>query len=254
MKKYIFTAIASVFFAQVMLSQSSDHIEGGLFSKKVEYNILIKGVKESDNQYNLDSKRTLDRVFFGETNSPVEFVIQTSFEGASGFRIKKKSDSSYRIEVMNLPNSDEVIDRLSKKENEIHIPYELQGGMTLDGLNQINEYNKKVVYAKRNGEIYKPFRPKSRSFPISKQLAEALHGKMVLLIAGFKAEGVPPLISDGCEVTFRSVVGDELWTLIIHSPQKRALLLSDLCRQIITDSNNGKLNENKYLELLNEID
>lgn len=255
MKKISFTVIVSILFMHVLLAQRADHIKGGHFSKKVEYNVIMKGMTESDNRYNLDSKSALDRVFFGEINSPVEFVLQTSFEGASGLRIIKNSpDSTYQVEVTNMPNSDEVTGILFKKENEILIPHELQKLMTLDVINKINEYNKKVIYTKQKGDIYKPYQVKPKSFKISELLAKKMHSKIISLIDSFKAEGIPPIILDGNEVTFRCVVGNELWTLTIHSPQRKALQLSDLCKQIITDSNNNKLNESAYLKLLDEID
>lgn len=46
---------------------------------------------------------------------------------------------------------------------------------------------------------------------------------------------------------------DELWSLSIHQPQGKALLLSNLFRQIISDSLDNKINEDKYLKLLDEI-
>lgn len=254
MKIRILLVVVVMLWGEVLVSHGADHVDGGYFLKRIEYNILMKGGTEADNLYNLRSKSAIDRAFFGETNSPVEFVIRTSFDGTSGFRIiKGSSDSVYRMEVMNMPNSDKVVNILSKKENEILIPYELQSLMSLDALNQINEYNKKVIYAKQSGEIYKPYRKKPKSFTISELFAEKLYRKMVSLIDGFKAEGIPPLISDGYEVTFRCVVADELWTLVIHIPQGKALQLSDLCRQIIADGNNNKLDESVYLNLLDEI-
>lgn len=249
-KKYILTIIV-ILFGQYSLSQNG----GGSFLKTIEYNITMKGVSESDNRYNLENKSTIDRVFFGETNSPIEFVIQTSFDGASGFRIiKDLSDSIYRIEIMDMPNSDKVINILSRKENQLHIPHEFEKSLTLDQLMQINEYNKKVLFAKLSGEIYKPYRTESKSFVISRLFAEKLYHKMALLIDHFKGEGIPPLISDGEKITFRCVVGDELWTLIIHSPQNNLLHLSNLCEQIITDSKNNLFDESEYLNLLDKID
>lgn len=140
----ILIAIIAIFFGQYSLSQNKNNIESGYFLKTIEYNIVMKGRTESDNQYNLKNKSTIDRVFFGETNSPIEFVIQTSFNGASGLRIiKDSSDNIYRIEIMNMPNSDKILNILSREEKELIIPYELEKSTTLDKLKQINEYNKK---------------------------------------------------------------------------------------------------------------
>lgn len=247
-------AIIAIFFGQYSLSQNKNNIESGYFLKTIEYNIVMKGRTESDNQYNLKNKSTIDRVFFGETNSPIEFVIQTSFNGASGLRIiKDSSDNIHRIEIMNMPNSDKILNILSREEKELIIPYELEKSTTLDKLKQINEYNKKVLKSKQNGEIYKPYKTKSKSFIISKIFAEKLHDKMASLINNFKVEGIPSLISDGDNITFRCVVGNELWTLTIHSPQRESRQLSDLCKQIIADSKSHQLDEHTYLNLLDKI-
>jgi len=64
---------------------------------------------------------------------------------------------------------------------------------------------------------------------------------------------LPANIFDGYNVTFRCVVEDELWTLSIQCPQRKALQLSDLFRQIIADGFDNKIDESKYLKLLDEI-
>lgn len=76
---------------------------------------------------------------------------------------------------------------------------------------------------------------------------------MASLINNFKVEGIPSLISDGDNITFRCVVGNELWTLTIHSPQRESRQLSDLCKQIIADSKSHQLDEHTYLNLLDKI-
>ena len=74
-----------------------------------------------------------------------------------------------------------------------------------------------------------------------------------MLIENFRGVGIPLNIADGFEVTFRCVMDDELWSLSIHCPQGKALQFSDLFRQLITDSFDNKMNETKYLKLLDEI-
>ena len=76
----------------------------------------------------------------------------------------------------------------------------------------------------------------SCSFYISNQLAEKLYEKMVSIIDNFKAKGVPPNYYHGYEVTFRTVVEDEVWTLDINIPTGNARKMSDLCMQIIEDA------------------
>ena len=73
---------------------------------------------------------------------------------------------------------------------------------------------------------------------------------MVSFIDNFKAGGMAPTISDGYSVKFRTVVDDEVWSLWIHEPQEIALKMADLCRQIITDGIANKLDESKYITVL----
>jgi hypothetical protein len=106
---------------------------------------------------------------------------------------------------------------------------------------------------KQNEEMLKLFKIDSWSYPINNLFAEKLYEKMSSFIDNFKAKGVPPIILDGYSVTFRTVVDDEVWSLWIHLPQGNALKMSDLCRQIITDGCAGKLDESKYIELLDDF-
>jgi hypothetical protein len=76
---------------------------------------------------------------------------------------------------------------------------------------------------------------------------------MVSFISNFKAKGRQSISTDGYTVTFRNVVDDELWSLELHEPKGNALKLSDLCRQIITDSQTGKLDERMYISVLDEF-
>ncbi|GHV33236.1 hypothetical protein FACS1894177_09690 [Bacteroidia bacterium] len=63
------------------LSQNTDHEGGGHFTKRIDYNVNLKGFKDDDNSYNLDGKSILDRILLGNINSPVEFVFEDSPEG-----------------------------------------------------------------------------------------------------------------------------------------------------------------------------
>ena len=72
------------------------------------------------------------------------------------------------------------------------------------------------------------------------------------MIRDFQVKGKPNKILDGYNVTFRSVVNDELWTLNIHMPQGDIETFSNICRQIIIDVKNGNFDETKFIPLLNK--
>lgn len=247
------------FFNKTILSQEADHTNGGRFLKKIEYNVIATVVAGASDCYNLEGKSILDRIVFGVINSPVEFVLQNSFGESSAFRIVKNSpNNSYLLEVMYLPDSEELSKTeriLSAQVNQILIPGKLLNStsLTLNDMGAIKEHNNEAILSLRKDDLFKPYRPESTSFKISNKLAEKLHSKMIILINNFRAEGIPPTIVDGYTVTFRCVVKDELWTLKIHIPQKKALFLSEICKQITIDAKTKKLNESEYLESLDQI-
>lgn len=258
MNKLFVIFLLLVFFVEGLFSQQSAHVGGGRFILRKEYNLIDRGVTEDNNTYNLDSKSTIERILFGETNSMVEFVFENSSQetNASGLRIVKNlKQTSYRLEIASIPDSREMVHLLSKKENPVIIPGELMAttSLILKDLEIINEYNRNTMRSKMDGSLYKPFRPELKTFPVSNKFAEKLHETIVAVIDNFKAEGIPPVIVDGYLVTFRCVVGAEVWSLRIHIPQNKVLQLSDLCRQIITDIQADNYDEEKYLKLIERL-
>lgn len=260
MNKSFIVFVLIIFLNENIFSQEAEHINGGFFFKKIEYNVTFAGVDETNHCYNLASKSILDRIFFGITNSPVEFVIKSPFDGASAFRIvDNSSDNSFLIEIMYLPDSEKLFEMeriLSTQVNRILIPGELLNStsLTINDMEKIKKHNDVAELSLYRDDLYKPYRPQSISFKISTDLFQKLYSKMVMLINNFRAEGVPSIISDGYAVTFRCVVKNELWTLNINIPQYNALLLTEICKQILVDAKAKKFNENKYLESLEQLD
>lgn len=260
MKAIIILSIIFVFSGNVILSQPIDHKDGGEYVKTVEYNVIIGGVTEEPSRYNLEHKSILDRIFFGNKNSFVEFVFEDSPEGsneATALRITKNPQGdSYKLEVMRLQNMFEVYNiqrTLLEKTTPISVPFWVSKVIPRETTEQIRNHNKQAAIFKYNDDLYQSYRPDPKVFIINKELAGKLHWKTSMLIDNFKGEGIPAIIADGYEVTFRCVVENELWTLSIHCPQRRALQLSDLFRQIIADGFDNKIDESIYLRLLDEI-
>jgi hypothetical protein len=250
MKKIIVLIIAFFAGSQLAVSQHADHTEGGDFLKRIEYNFARQGM------YNVKNKSIYERIFFGQTNSFVEFFFEDPTI-ASAFRIIRDSQKeSYRMEVMQIPDTYKyysLVRDLSAGINTVNIPQELQSQIPLRVMELVHRHNKKINYIYIDS-LLNPHRPKPQIYKVSKAFAEKVYEKMTSLIDSFKAEGIPPLIADGATVSFRTIVGDEVWSLSIHSPQGNVCRLSDLCRQIITDAGTGKPDEAKYMELLEEID
>lgn len=247
MKKILLTGFIFVFFISLSFSQDGDHVGGGRFSKNIEYNMLWLEIG-----YNFNSKGDVEKLFFGDFNAPVEFFYKPSFDGASGFRIVRDTGkNSCFLEIKYIYNFHKAQDEAAEKyPPTIVVPIE-QLGMpisTKESL-ELKERQKKYLEEKNN-----LFKIESRTFPISDKFANKLYEKMFSIINNFKARGVPPMIFDGYSVTFRNVVGDEVWSLRIHEPTGIAQKFADFCRKIIDETIiTGKPDEAEYIKLLDEF-
>jgi hypothetical protein len=190
----------------------------------------------------------------------VEFVLEDSPEGDDGvlaFRtVRDLQTGSYRLEIMRMSDIEKMYsarDFISTKVNKINLPSEFIKTISMEGRNMILEHNREVNHIRLSDDLYKPYRPESKTFGIKNEFAEKLHDKIAALIDNFKGSGVPPDMADGISVTFRTVVEDEVWSLMIHAPRGEAHKMANLCRQIITDAETDSLNESKYIELLDEF-
>ena len=95
----------------------------------------------------------------------------------------------------------------------------------------------------------------SRTFVISDQFANLMYKKMVSLIDNFNAQGkFRDSWVHGFSVTFRVVVEDAVWALQIHMPSGKAEKMSNLCRLILKNAEDNKLDEAKYIKILDEFD
>jgi hypothetical protein len=248
--KLFFVFLGWSFFISFAHSQNVDHIAGdnsmgGHFVKRVEYNSIM-----SSDWHNLKSKGKIEKALFGNFNAPVEFFYLPSFEGGSGFRVVRDSLGASILEIRYISNHDEVIKMAIRKASDpryrIDLPAEVLNSLPREVFNLIWDYNNHRL--KRDSEeLPQHYKVESLSFPISEQFAEKLYQKTVSFIGDFKANGIPPEISDGYSVIFRTVVDDEVWSLDVHMPQGNALQLADLCRQIITDAKANTFEESKYI-------
>jgi hypothetical protein len=249
MNKKIFPVLfLSCFLIQTTAAQSSsESSEGGRFSKRIEYNFLIQGL------HNLKSKTDVDKLFFGDFNAELEFLVEPSFEGAYGFRIVKDPlDASCRLELKHIGNFKEVNSQISKKYPSIGFSLKEIDTVSEEKKEQARQHNN-VMYEKRREERLKSYRVNTQYFPIKNDFAEKLYVTVVAAIDNFKGKGIPPIIMDGFSVTFRCVVGDEVWTFTIHQPQGKLLKLTNLCEQIMEDIETNNLNESKYIALFESV-
>ena len=225
MKKISIISLLLILFIPFAFSQYEGH---GRFIKRIEYNV----------------QGETKRIFFGDFNAPVEFTYLPSSTAAlnkeliSGFRIVR--DSTNILEIKYISNYKEADEEVKRK-------YPVKG-------RNLTTIHNKTALAKQHEEMSKLFKIETVSFPVSDQLAENLHKKMVWLIDNFEADkSLPPLMTGGYSVEFRVVIDYELWSLIIDMPQGNVLKMSDLCRQIITDAITDKMDMKQYIKILDDI-
>lgn len=263
MKKIIIIILVLSFFIIILVmsffmsksqSQEKSYFESDRFKTRVE---II-----SENGFNVDSKGELEKRFFGDSNSLVEYFCEPSFFGSFGFRIKKNNkDTNYVLEIKYISNFEELQKALDEKYPSIGISFEDLDKLSKDSLEKIRIHNN-AMFDKRREEKLQGYIIQSLTFPVSKRFAKLMYKKMVWCIQNFEAKGDHPVIpkgvvcviQDGNEVVFRTVVNDEVWSLKIHVPYSFALDMSDLCEQIFNDAIAGKLDESKYISVLKSFE
>ncbi|MDR1154570.1 MAG: hypothetical protein LBL04_07645 [Bacteroidales bacterium] len=87
-ERIFITGFLWILFIPFAFSQDKEHVDGGHFVKRIEYNLRSR----HDRSHNLDSKGKIEKLFFGDFNAEVEFFYLPSEEAAygeaySGFRI-----------------------------------------------------------------------------------------------------------------------------------------------------------------------
>lgn len=249
MKKIFVLFFISRFFILPVFSQTGDN-NGGDFLKRIEYNKLVF------NRDNFKSKEEIEKRFFGDFNAPFEFCYEGSFarQGIYGFRVFMDSlKNTHILEIKSIVNLQALQQKVQDKYPVRTLSSSEMASMPRDSLNLISNQNT-VNIQKATEEKSKLSDIDSRSFPVSAQFAEILYKKAVSLIANFKATGICPLIDDGYTVTFRTVVDDEVWSLRIHCPAGNAFKMSNLYKQIVTETlATGKVDESRYIQMLDDF-
>ena len=265
MRKIFICFLLSKFFVLTLFSQNGDYIGEGFFTKTIEHNRIAS---TETNDYNQKSKSDVEKLLFGDFNAPFEFFYNPPFPGygnddsevQSGFRICRDSSvNSFVLQIKKISNYDEA----RSKAVEFR-PKSIPSLSASDEIKkQIADYNREV-YPKYVNEVQKHLTVETISYPISNQFAEKISEKMSSFIQNFKASGSPidvnkdgsitiHIMDDGYDVTFRTVVGSEVWSLKNHLPTGTALKMSDFCRQILKETNENKFNDEYFTKLLDKL-
>ena len=222
-----------------------------------------------DNQPNLESKGDVERLLFGDFNAPVEFFYFPAEEAVrifpSGFRIARDSlDSSHILEVKYISNFAEAAEEASSRYPLIGVRF------PSESTEEILQHNREAIAKQREMRLQLFEIETLQPIPVSQLFAEKLQEKMKALIGTFEEENpFPPNmvfidewnewvevvteITGGYTVTFRTVVDDEVWTLWITVPRSRALVFSNLFKQMIADAKAGEFDEERYMGILSAM-
>jgi hypothetical protein len=219
--------------------------DGRPFLKRIEYNSISFGLP------NVNSKTDIEKLFFGDYNAMVEFFVEPSFENPYGFRVVRDSLNNYIIENKRVSNWDTVRSQLSKEFPSIGINAYQIHLMTKEERDKIGDHNREM-FAKQRKESLSRYEVTNQSVCVSNLFAAKLHETVVAAIDNFVGKEEPAVIMDGYEVTFRCVVGMEVWTLIVHLPKDEILQLTDICKQLIDDIQSGNVDESKILQTMKD--
>ncbi len=250
MKRTLLVAFGLIFCGSH--ASSSKILKGELIletraTRTIENNL----VKDTPNEkvYNLDNKTPVEKLFFGDSNAPFEFYVAPSFSGSYGLRIfRDPANGFWMLEIKRVLNWQEVESRI----NEEYPYYQSMliakaEGLEGEALRQVT----RTVLAKHQEESAKLYEVKTIFFPVNDSLARKLYAKAFIALVTSPAEIKGQGVRDGISVTFRCVVGDQVWTLKYHEPEDDFLKLTDICAQMVNDAEEGTFDAQKYLELLN---
>ncbi len=92
--------------------------------------------------------------------------------------------------------------------------------------------------------------------PVGEALAKQIYEYTTHMIDRYVGSEYPEMVFDGEQITFRSVVGYDLWTLTLHSPRNHETeKATGLYRQLIADILTGRvIDEERYIWLLTSCD
>ncbi|MCC8061706.1 MAG: hypothetical protein LIO68_00485 [Rikenellaceae bacterium] len=247
-------------FAVSVASAQLTPERGDKFLKRIENNyssgdIYVEADGSRHGDYNFGSKGPVERLFFGDFNAPVEYFLDPSFEasreGAIGFRVYPDSAGRQILEVKYIPNYEEAYRQLEKEYPTIGIPAAEYFTTPEARRDSIAAHNR-VMISKFYEELPKCFRIASKKIYIGDTLAIRLYDRIMQAVRDYASPGKPMRSTDGESVTFRCVVGHDLWTLAIQSPGGGMDKLSSLCKRIISDVRGGSLDENACLRQLGD--
>lgn len=100
-------------FAQQL--KQTKPVEAVVFTKTIEQN-FIRTDDKTKKEYNLAGKQHLEKLFFGDLNAQVEYLMIPPFAGAYGLRIVKTGqNASYKIEIKYIANYKEAESQIDEK-------------------------------------------------------------------------------------------------------------------------------------------
>jgi hypothetical protein len=237
-------------FAQQL--KQTKPVEAVVFTKTIEQN-FIQTDDKTKKEYNLAGKQYLEKLFFGDLNAQVEYLMIPPFAGAYGLRIVKTGqNASYKIEIKYIANYKEAESQIDEKFPLGSMSIEKALGMSEEEKHRMAEATR-IKLIEREKASLKLYKVKTLTVPVSAAFAETLHARITSAIQVLDMEKkVPGMIFDPDKIIFRCIVGDELWTLAYRNPQGEIGELSDLCKRIVEDAEAGRFDESKYIGRLED--
>lgn len=233
---------------EIMAQQIDPDPESFEFKKTVEPAMIAHGL------HNTKGKNASHQKFFSGYNSKVEFFMNHSFKGSSGFRIDSLDECNYRLEVKWISNRQEVLEKLRKEFPLKSIKAGESFTLTEEEKKEIAKYNRRQteeMYSKASEK----YEIETKEISVSKSLGDKLYEITTLLIDSHVNKEIPRISKDGYTAIFRCVVGEEVWDFSAKNPSGIFKEMTNICTRIVESvkENGDGINENEYISLLDTL-
>lgn len=217
---------------------------------------IIEPAFTIDGQPNTAGKTNLHKLLFPSHNAKLEFFINDSQKGPSGFSFEDSLDGDYTLlNVLWISNWDEV-----NKDLETELPLKSFKGTEVrtrskEELTEDGEFNKEQIN-KRNKRALERYKIDTAFVKISPNFANYLYSNAVNFLSNHVDQKEYVKSYGGYHSTFRCVVANEVWTLSGKPYSAIFKNLTDIFYQLVKETQStGKIaDETIYIRQLEEME
>ena len=239
--------IVVVIFTFQVYGQEHSYNRESVFKKTIEPAMIAHGL------HNTKGKTAFQLKFFPKYNGSLEFFVDPSYKGASGFRIDS-IDGAFFLDVKWITNREEVYEKVREEFPSITITKEESDTISKEEIKRRGKYNGAQL-TMMHQKAFENFEMASKKIQIDHTLFDQLYNTTVSLIKNYTIKGIPTMSRGGYSVIFRCVVEDEVWNYFTFNPFGVFKELTNICNQIVSDvqEDGEEIDEEKYIVLLKNL-